>query len=104
MDPGMRGDAGTPDERDLDSATQNAINQLSTREIDVPDDADPAVIVELLNAVEEFETAVARRGGDSFTNAPDSENPDDPRFVLPRQRGDESLGDYAERIRNAVPR
>ncbi len=89
---------------DLDNATQGAINQLLKRDIDVAGDADPAVIVELLAAVEEFEAAVARQGADSFTNATDSSQPDDPSCVVPARRGDESLADYAERIRKAVPR
>ena len=93
-----------PSQRDLDGATQGAINRLSERQIEVPDDADPATIVDLWSAVEEFETAAAARGCDSFTNAPDSSEPDDESCVLPRQLGDESVSDYARRIREAVSR
>jgi hypothetical protein len=89
---------------DLDSAMQGAINQLLKRDIEVPGDADAAVVVELLSAVEEFEAAVAGTGADSQTNAPDSNEPDDPSCVLPARRADESLSEYAARVRRSVPR
>ncbi len=93
-----------PSAADMASACQGAINQLAKREIDVPEDSEPAAVVDLLGAVEEFEAAAAARGSDSFTNAPDSAQPDDERCVIPEQRADESLSAYAERIRQAVPR
>lgn len=91
-----------PSKTDLDSATQGAINQLLKRDIEVPDDADPGTIVDLWNAVEEFELAAANRGCDSLTNAPDSSQPEDRTCVLPRQHGDESVSDYAKRIRDSI--
>jgi hypothetical protein len=91
-----------PSQTDLDSATQGAINQLLKRDIEVPDHADPATIVDLWNAVDEFEADAASRGCDSLTNAPDSSPPEDQTCVLPRQLGDESVSDYARRIRQAI--
>lgn len=61
-------------------------------------------IVALVEAVEEFEMARSRAGGDSFVNRADSSQPDDPMLVLPRRRGDESADHYATRIRDAARR
>jgi hypothetical protein len=98
------GQAEGPSEADMARAYQGAVNQLAKREIDVPEDSDPAAVVDLLGAVEEFERAAAAHGSDSFTNSPDSSQPDDERCVIPAQRADESLAAYAERVRQAVPR
>jgi hypothetical protein len=54
--------------------------------------------VDLLSAVEAFEAAVARRGGDSMSNAPDSADPENQAFVLPKRRGDEDIGDFTRRL------
>ena len=53
----------------------------------------------LLEAVEEFEAAAARRGSDSFTNSLDSSAPEDPDLVLPRPRADETIEGYVRRVR-----
>lgn len=56
----------------------------------------------LLDAIEAFEAARMRLGGDSFTNALGSSEPDDPRLVLPRRVAEEPLLVYAARIRTAA--
>ncbi|MGG6138975.1 hypothetical protein ACQV2E_24470, partial [Pantoea allii] len=55
-------------------------------------------------AVERFEQAVSALGADRMTNAPDSNDPDDARLVLPRRNDDEALGAYADRVSAAAAR
>jgi len=59
-------------------------------------------LVSLLDAVEEYEHAVERRGGDLMMDeAPEGETPqpDDVHFALPRRGEHESASDYLVRIR-----
>ena len=88
----------------LRSARATMIGQLSERGIDVTDDDQDGDIAELQGAVERFESAVMERGGDSFTNAPDSSEPDRPDFVLPTRRDDETLQSYVRRVDDAAAR
>ena len=88
----------------LRSARATMIGQLSERGIDVTDDDQDGDIAELQGAVERFESAVMERGGDSFTNAPDSSEPDNPDFVLPTRRDDETLQAYVRRVDEAAAR
>lgn len=97
-----RSRSDAPRQRELERATQVAIGELERRDIHIRDDADPALVVELLEAVERFEDAVAALGGDSMVNTLDSSAPSDPRMVLPRRFADESLRRYAARIRQAA--
>ena len=58
-------------------------------------------LVNLLDAVEEYELAVERRGGDLMMDeAPEGETPqpDDVHFALPRRGERESASDYLVRI------
>jgi hypothetical protein len=61
-------------------------------------------IVALSNALELFEAARERVGADSQTNTFDSSRPDDPRFVIPLRRDDESVDRYIARIHAATRR
>lgn len=76
--------------------------QLLRRGVRAVGDETDDQIAQLLAAVEEFEAAVARAGGDSMVNAPDSSRPDDPQFVIPQRAGDESAARYISRIRDAA--
>src|SRR5689334_11002988 len=59
-------------------------------------------LADLWSAVDRFESAVEARGGDTFTNAPDSSEPDHPEFVLPERRPREPVAAYVGRIREAA--
>ena len=59
-------------------------------------------LADLWSAVERFESLVEARGGDTMTNAPDSSEPDNPRFVLPERRAREGAEDYTRRILEAA--
>ena len=76
--------------------------RLAQHGIEVGSDEDPGHLADLLSAVEEFERAVEKAGGDLFVNSPESSDPQDARFVLPRRRDDEPLPKYRERIVTAA--
>ena len=59
-------------------------------------------LVDLSNALEAFDLARARVGGDSMVNTQQSSQPDDKRFVLPLRRDDESVERYLVRLRGAT--
>lgn len=61
-------------------------------------------IIALSNALESFDAARQRLGGDSMVNTVDSSRPDDQRLVLPTRRDDESVDQYIRRIREATRR
>ena len=54
--------------------------------------------------MDRFESVVEARGGDTFTNAPDSSEPDNPDFVLPERKAREPVSSYVRRIHEAAER
>ncbi|HVE80412.1 MAG TPA: hypothetical protein VNA89_16225 [Gemmatimonadaceae bacterium] len=96
----------SPDPRSVerDTVAQQIASRLRDREIPLSGDESSDQLADLLTAVERFEHAVARLGGDSMTNAPDSNDPDAVAFVLPKRRADESVGDYGRRVTAAAER
>ena len=87
---------------DRERASEIARSRLRDREVPLTGEESSDELADILAAVEEFEAAVARRGGDSFTNAPDSDDPDDAEFVLPKRSADEGAEGYARRIRHTA--
>src|ERR687888_193540 len=61
-------------------------------------------LADLWSAVDRFESVVEARGGDTFTNAPDSSEPDNPDFVLPERKAREPVREYVLRIQAAAER
>jgi hypothetical protein len=61
-------------------------------------------LADVLSAVERFEAAVSEIGGDRMVNDPNSTQPEDEAFVLPRRADDESPGQYADRVLRAARR
>src|SRR5919202_3367212 len=51
-------------------------------------------LADLWSAVDRFESVVEARGGDTFTNSPDSSEPDNPAFVLPERKAREAVAAY----------
>ena len=76
--------------------------RLFQKGVEVSSDEDPADLADLLSAVERFEQAVINRGGDLMVNMPSSTDPQDPAFVLPARRADESIRDYIGHIGEAA--
>ncbi|HEY4219110.1 MAG TPA: hypothetical protein VGM67_18335 [Gemmatimonadaceae bacterium] len=68
----------------------------------------PEDLVRLLDAVEDFEHTVERKGGDLMVDEPIGEGrptqPDDAAFVLPPRDADEPIAAYIDRIAEATSR
>ena len=62
----------------------------------------PDDLADLLSAVERFEAAVERHGGDLMVDDLKSSRPDDRHFVLPRRAQAESVRAYVVRIDTAT--
>ena len=103
MDP--RPDAADADRpSDIERATAHTRGQLHQRGVRAFDDDRADGLAEIADAVDAFELHRAARGGDSFTNAPDSDDPDDPTMVIPAREDGEGARDYARRVREAAER
>lgn len=82
---------------------QDAAERLRSRGVEIALDDDPEEVATLLEAVERFELEVERQGGDLMVDSgPEPEQPDDPRFVLPRRHDGEGLDAFAARIDDAT--
>lgn len=89
-------------DEDQARATQTIVGQLQSRGIELNGDEAGDEAANLLSAVEAFEAAVALRGGDSMTNAPDSVDPQYERYVIPRRKDDENTRAYTARVLRAA--
>lgn len=90
---------------DVARVTNEIANRLRARGIVVNDSDSPDEIEALLEGVEDFESAVEDRGGDLMMDEPPQgaePQPDDPRFLLPQRRADESAARYLDRLRAAI--
>ena len=83
-------------------AQQHVAELLTHRGVLLAGDETGRELADLWSAVDEFESIVEARGGDTLTNAPDSSQPDNPAFVLPERRACETAGDYSLRILQAA--
>ena len=82
---------------------QEAAERLRSRGVEIALDDDSEQVATLLEAVERFELEVERQGGDLMVDSgPEPEQPDDPRFVLPKREAGEGLDAYASRIDDAT--
>jgi hypothetical protein len=94
------------DPRDAETrrVAENVADQLRQRGVDVRDEDGESDLGMLLTAAQHFARAVAANGGDSFTNTPESTQPDNPEFVMPQRSDDESAVEYARRIEGEAQR
>jgi hypothetical protein len=83
-------------------ARQHVAELLAHRGVLLAGDETGRELADLWSAVDQFESTVEVRGGDTLTNAPDSSQPDNPAFVLPERRARETAGDYSLRILQAA--
>ena len=95
-----RPDAGR--QADETRATANIASRLRDRGLEITGREDGEELTDLLSAVEDFEGAVSRRGGDNMVNRLGSSEPEDEAFVLPVRNSDESLRRYTDRVRAAA--
>jgi hypothetical protein len=102
-DRGRKGDWEQFEDRaDYQRASETVRGQLRDRGIVLYDDEDGETLIEMLEAVQQFEAAVAEQGGDSMANAIDSRHPENPEFVLPQRLADETPAMYVRRITRAA--
>ena len=85
-----------------EAAATEISGRILQKGINVSADEDPGLLADLLSSIERFENAVINRGGDPMVNMPDSTDPQDPAFVLPRRRDDESISTYIGHIDEAT--
>ena len=103
-----QGDAAGGEER-ARAATEIA-TRLGRRGVSLTGRESGEQLVTLLDAVERFEDAVERAGGDLMLDEPLSNDgdapiqPDDAAFVLPKRVGAESIEEYTGRIAEATSR
>ncbi len=81
---------------------EELVARLDEHSVWLSGDESDEEIVAMMNAVEAFEACVARLGGDSMVNTPESSDPDEERFVLPMRRDDESVSNYLDRLASAT--
>ena len=86
-------------------ASTEITGRLIARGIRVAGTERPEDLVEMLEAIERFETAVEARGGDLMVDEGRrgrATEPDDPHFALPVRREHETVADYLERLERAT--
>jgi len=84
------------------SAVAEVTDRLRSRGIAVTGAESPEDLVNLLSAVERFETAVEAHGGDLMVDDLKSARPDDRHFVVPRRGHGEAVRTYIARIDEAT--
>lgn len=84
------------------SAATEISGRLFQKGIDVSTEEDPALLADLLSAVEKFEAAVEAQGGDLMVNMPDSTDPQNPNFVVATRNAAEDMESYIRRINDAA--
>jgi len=87
-----------PQREDEERSNNMALARLLQRGLDITEWATSEQLVTLLDAVEAFEAATRARGSDSFTNTLESSRPDNPEFVLPDPRADDTIESYIQRV------
>jgi len=91
-----------PEPREERSAEVEVTDRLRRRGVDVRSTDRPTDLADLLSAVERFEAAVERHGGDLMVDDLRSSKPDDRHFVIPRRGLAESARLYITRIDEAA--
>src|SRR5687767_5397614 len=84
-----------PQREDEERSNNMALARLLQRGLDITEWATSEQLVTLLDA---FEAATRARGSDSFTNTLESSRPDNPEFVLPDPRADDTIESYIQRV------
>lgn len=90
-----------PEEDDQERAAQVARSRLTTLGIHLTGRESADELAQLQDAVEQFEEAIERRGGDLMVDegVPGKlVQPDDPHFAMPRRQADESVASYVQRL------
>jgi len=85
--------------RSLHSAMMARLDQKG---VQLETESTDSELADLLSAIDEFESAVERAGGDLMVDSPGSSEPERQEFVLPHPADDESVSVYTRRVRSAA--
>ena len=99
-----KGNAGSPDD-ELKRASAQIAGRLRALGVSLTGTERPEDLVQIEEAIEEFEEAVEARGGDLMVDEGPrggASQPDDPDFSLPLRQGNEPIAKYLERIARAT--
>ena len=100
-----------PEESDFDDSIRREeraalhselISRLDQKSVRLRAEGSEAELADLLTAIDEFETAVEKAGGDLMVDSPDSSEPERPDFVLPHPRDEEPVAAYTKRVTAAT--
>ncbi len=80
------------------------VARLHQKGVSIEGNARDDSLADLLSAIDEFEAAVVKAGGDLYVDSLDSSEPERPEWVLPRMRERESVEDYIGRVEKAAER
>ena len=90
---------------DIQRVSAELAGRLSQLGIRVTGSERPEDLLDIVEAVDRWETAVESRGGDLMMDEGvrgPAKEPDDRHFALPVRRDDESVSDYLERLERAT--
>lgn len=80
------------------SLRSELLARLEQKGVQLMAHASDAELADLLSAIDNFESAVERAGGDLMVDSPDSSEPERPEWVLPHPHDDESVAIYIKRV------
>lgn len=76
--------------------------RLDQKGVSIDPNGTDGEIADLLSAIDAFEAAVEKAGGDLMVDSPDSSEPERPDWVLPHPRDDEPVAAYTGRVQRAT--
>lgn len=91
-------------EQEREALHEELVSRLHQKGLMLSGDAPDADLADLLSAIEQFEAAVEKAGGDLFVDSLQSSQPERPEWVLPHMRDDETVRGYTERVNQATER
>jgi hypothetical protein len=80
------------------------IARLDQKGVQLTAKGSDADLADLLSAIDDFEAAVEKAGGDPMVDSLSSSEPERPEFVLPHPHDDESVATYIRRVLSATAR
>lgn len=89
-------------EQEREALHEELVSRLHQKGLMLSGDASDAELADLLSAIEQFEAAVEKAGGDLFVDSLQSSQPERPEWVLPHMRDDETVRDYTARVNQAT--
>jgi hypothetical protein len=102
-----------PEESDFDDSIRREeraalhselIARLDQKGVHLAAKGSDADLADLLSAIDDFENAVEKAGGDLMLDSPDSSEPERPEWVLPHPHDGESVATYTKRVNSATER